>query len=130
MQISRLRLIILVWRLADYLCRHVLAEIDKLTDNPSAAFEEALRLWRAKKIEEQLKQFYQNRSQADIKEEQEWAEIAEDEEISGWDEFAWDAPNSKEWAIQSTSHVSMKSTSVEPFDNQVTLKNVRLLSFL
>ncbi len=30
----------------------VLAEIDKLTDNRSAAFEEALRLWRAKKIEE------------------------------------------------------------------------------
>jgi len=49
---------------------HLLAEIDKLTDNRSAAFEEALRLWRAQKIEEQLRQFYQNRSQADMEEEE------------------------------------------------------------
>ncbi len=74
----------------------LLVEIDKLTDNHSAAFEEALRLWRAKKIEEQLRQFYQNRSQADIEEEQEWAEVTQDEAISAWDEFPWDAPTSKE----------------------------------
>lgn len=57
----------------------LLAEIDKLTENRSAAFEEALRLWRAKKIEEQLRQFYQNRSQADIEEEQEWALFAQEQ---------------------------------------------------
>ena len=33
----------------------LLAEIDKLTENRSAAFEEALRLWYAKKIEDQLR---------------------------------------------------------------------------
>ena len=54
----------------------LLAEIDKLTENRSAAFEEALRLWRAKKIEDQLRQFYQNRSQANIQEEEEWAQFA------------------------------------------------------
>lgn len=57
----------------------LLAEIDKLTENRSAAFEEALRLWRAKKIEEQLRQFYQNRSQADIQEEEEWAQFAQEQ---------------------------------------------------
>jgi len=57
----------------------LLAEIDKLTENRSAAFEEALRLWRAKKIEEQLRQFYQTRSQADIEEEQEWALFAQEQ---------------------------------------------------
>lgn len=57
----------------------LLIEIDKLTENRSAAFEEALRLWRAKKIEEQLRQFYQNRSQADIKFEEEWAQFAQEQ---------------------------------------------------
>lgn len=74
----------------------LLAEIDKLTENRSAAFEEALHLWRAKKIEEQLRQFYQNRSQGDIEFEEEWAAITQDRAISGWDEFPWDVPNSKE----------------------------------
>lgn len=57
----------------------LLAEIDKLTENRSAAFEEALRLWRAKKIEAQLREFYQNRTQADIKEEQDWAQFAQEQ---------------------------------------------------
>lgn len=57
----------------------LLAEIDKLTENRSAAFEEALRLWRAQKIEEQLRQFYQNRSQANIQEEEEWAQFAQEQ---------------------------------------------------
>lgn len=57
----------------------LLAEIDKLTENRSLAFEEALRLWRAKKIEEQLRRFYQNRSQADMKFEGEWAQFAQEQ---------------------------------------------------
>lgn len=57
----------------------LLAEIDKLTENRSAAFEEALHLWRAKKIEEQLRQFYQNRSQANIEFEEEWAQFAQEQ---------------------------------------------------
>jgi len=35
-------------------------------------------LWRAQKIEEQLRQFYQNRSQADIQEEEE-AQFAQEQ---------------------------------------------------
>jgi metal-responsive CopG/Arc/MetJ family transcriptional regulator len=57
----------------------LLAEIDKLTENRSAAFEEALRLWRAKKIESQLRQFYQNRTQVNIEEEQDWAQFAQEQ---------------------------------------------------
>lgn len=58
---------------------HLLAEIDKLTENRSAAFEEALHLWRAKKIEAQLRQFYQNRTPTDIEEEQDWAQFAQEQ---------------------------------------------------
>ena len=57
----------------------LLAEIDKLTENRSAAFEEALHLWRAKKIEAQLRQFYQNRTQVNIEEEQDWAQFAQEQ---------------------------------------------------
>lgn|GEM_PF-857910 len=57
----------------------LLAEIDKLTENRSAAFEEALRLWYAKKIEDQLRQFYQSRNQVDIVFEEEWAQFAQEQ---------------------------------------------------
>lgn len=49
--------------------------IDRLSDNRSAVIEEALRLWRKHKIEEQLRQFYQNRSQQDIEFEETWADL-------------------------------------------------------
>ena len=58
---------------------HLLDEIDKLTDNRSAVLEEGLRLWYAKQVEEKLRQFYQNRSQADVEDEEEWAQFAQEQ---------------------------------------------------
>lgn len=71
----------------------LLNEIDKLTDNRSAAFEEGIRLWYAKQIEDQLRKFYESRSQADIDDELAWTQATQDEAISGWDEFPWDVAN-------------------------------------
>ncbi len=56
---------------------HLLEEIDQMTKNRSAAVEEGLRLWRKQQIEEQLRNFYQNRSQADIEFEKEWAQFSQ-----------------------------------------------------
>lgn len=55
----------------------LLEVIDQFADNRSAAIEEALRLWRIQKIEDQLRHYYQHRSQGAIEEEEEWAELAE-----------------------------------------------------
>lgn len=57
----------------------LLSEIDKLTDNRAAALEEGLRLWYAKQIEDKLRTFYQNRSQADIEFEEEWARFTQEQ---------------------------------------------------
>ena len=65
--------------------------IDQLTDDRSAAFEEALRLWQARKIQDQLKKYYQQRSQAAIDEEVKWARDTQDGAITNWDsEFPWE----------------------------------------
>ncbi len=58
---------------------HLLEEIDKLTNNRSAAFEEGIRLWYAKQIEEQLRKSYQSRTQADVDFEEEWATFAQEQ---------------------------------------------------
>ena len=60
-------------------------QVDQMTKNRSAAVEEGLRLWRKQQIEEQLRNFYQNRSQADIEFEHEWAQFSQSqmEEILG-----------------------------------------------
>ncbi len=55
----------------------LLDEIDRLSDNRSAVIEEALRLWRNQRIDAQLRQFYQSRSQADLDQEDVWAEFAQ-----------------------------------------------------
>ena len=55
----------------------LLEEVDRMTKNRSAAVEEGLRLWRKQQIEEQLRNFYQNRSQTDIEFEQEWAQFSQ-----------------------------------------------------
>ena len=55
----------------------LLEEVDRMTKNRSAAVEEGLRLWRKQQIEEQLRNFYQNRSQTDIKFEKEWAQFSQ-----------------------------------------------------
>lgn len=64
----------------------LLAEVDRLTKNRSAAVEEGLRLWRKQQIEAQLKNFYQNRSQTDVEFEREWVRETQDSAISNWNE--------------------------------------------
>ena len=63
----------------------LLAEVDRLTKNRSAAVEEGLRLWRQQQIEEQLRNFYQNRSQTDVEFEKEWTEETQRSAITSWD---------------------------------------------
>lgn len=55
----------------------LLEAIDQFSDNRSAVIEEALRLWRVQKIEDQLRRYYQTRSQADIEAEEQWATFAQ-----------------------------------------------------
>ncbi|NJO97202.1 MAG: hypothetical protein HC764_15265 [Pleurocapsa sp. CRU_1_2] len=57
----------------------LLEEVDQMTKNRSAAVEQGLRLWRKQQIEEQLRNFYQNRSQAtsEFEFEQEWAQFSQ-----------------------------------------------------
>jgi metal-responsive CopG/Arc/MetJ family transcriptional regulator len=64
---------------------NLLAEIDALIGDRAAAIEEALRLWRAQKIQAQLQQYYLNRSEADRQEEA-WADATQDAAIQAWDE--------------------------------------------
>ncbi len=71
----------------------LLAEVDRLTKNRSAAVEEGLRLWRQQQIESQLRNFYQNRSQADVEFEKEWTEETQRSAIASWDELSWDESN-------------------------------------
>jgi Arc/MetJ-type ribon-helix-helix transcriptional regulator len=65
---------------------NLLAEIDALTGDRAAAIEEALRLWRAQKIQSQLQQYYLNRWEADRQEEEAWADATQDAAIQAWDE--------------------------------------------
>jgi metal-responsive CopG/Arc/MetJ family transcriptional regulator len=55
----------------------LLDTIDRLSDNRSAVIEEALRLWRNQKIDDQLRQYYQSQSKTDLKHEEQWAEFAQ-----------------------------------------------------
>jgi metal-responsive CopG/Arc/MetJ family transcriptional regulator len=71
----------------------LLEEVDSMTKNRSAAVEEGLRLWRKQQIEEQLRNFYQNRSQANIEFEKEWAEETQEQAIAAWEEFPWNPSN-------------------------------------
>lgn len=64
-------------------------QVDKLTDNRSQAIEEGLRLWYVKQIEDQLRHFYEYRSQADTDFEEAWVQDTQDEAIAVWDEVPW-----------------------------------------
>ncbi|MFZ4675172.1 MAG: ribbon-helix-helix domain-containing protein [Nodosilinea sp.] len=55
----------------------LLDAIDRLSDNRSAVIEEALRLWRNQKIDDQLRQSYQSQSKDDLEHEEQWAEFAQ-----------------------------------------------------
>jgi metal-responsive CopG/Arc/MetJ family transcriptional regulator len=64
----------------------LLQEVDRLGNNRSAAVEEALRLWRKQQIENQLRSFYQNRSQREIEEESLWADQTQEAAMIGWED--------------------------------------------
>lgn len=57
----------------------LLDDIDRLSDNRSAVIEEALRLWRIQKIDQQLRQYYQSQSKADLEHGELWAEFAQEQ---------------------------------------------------
>ena len=57
--------------------REIIDKIDKITDNRSQAIEAGLQLWYVKKIEEQVRSFYENRPKSDIEDEREWLEFVE-----------------------------------------------------
>ncbi|NJK76725.1 MAG: hypothetical protein HC849_09340 [Oscillatoriales cyanobacterium RU_3_3] len=59
-------------------------KIEQLTDNWTEAIEQALRLWYAKQIEDKLRTFYQNRTQEDIEDEQEWFNFVEEQIEETW----------------------------------------------
>ncbi|MEG3955124.1 hypothetical protein [Microcoleus sp. herbarium2] len=59
-------------------------KIDQLTDDWTEAIEQALRLWYAKQIEDKLRKFYQNRSQEDIEDEEEWFNFVEEQIEEAW----------------------------------------------
>ncbi|MBF2090297.1 MAG: hypothetical protein IGR80_14085 [Synechococcales cyanobacterium K44_A2020_017] len=64
----------------------LLDAIDQFSDNRSAVIEDALRLWQAQQIQDQLRQFYQNRPQSDIQDETAWAQETQAAAIQQWDE--------------------------------------------
>ncbi|MBD2258436.1 ribbon-helix-helix domain-containing protein [Pseudanabaena sp. FACHB-2040] len=64
----------------------LLDAIDQFSDNRSAVIEAALRLWRAQQIQAQLRQFYQDRPQSDIQEEETWAQETQDAALQHWDD--------------------------------------------
>lgn len=56
---------------------NLLAEVDQLAPNRSAAFEEALRLWRTQQLEKQMQAFYQSLSPSEVEFEETWAEFGQ-----------------------------------------------------
>jgi len=57
--------------------REILEKIDPYTDNRTQEIEAGLQLWDVKKIEEQVRSFYENRPKSDIEDEREWLEFVE-----------------------------------------------------
>ncbi len=60
-------------------------QVDQLSNNRSAAVEEALGLWRKQQIENQLRWFYQNCSQQEMEEESLWADQTEKIAMREWE---------------------------------------------
>lgn len=55
----------------------LLHDIDRLTDNRSAAVEQGLRLWRRQQTEDQLRASYQKPGREAQQLEEDWAEFAQ-----------------------------------------------------
>jgi len=68
----------------------LLKQVDQLSNNRSAAVEEALRLWRKQQIENQLRSFYENRSSKDLNEESVWADQTQEAAMMSWEESPWE----------------------------------------
>lgn len=60
--------------------------IDQVSDNRSAVIEAALRQWRVTQIENQMAQFYQNRTTDDSQAELEWAQETQEQAMQTWAE--------------------------------------------
>ena len=57
----------------------LLHDIDRLTDNRSAAVEQGLRLWRRQQIEDQLRDSYLHQSPEAQQKQADWAEFAQNQ---------------------------------------------------
>ena len=55
----------------------LLQEIDRITENRSAAVEAGLRLWYRQQIENQLRAFYQTQKPTDRQFDRDWGEFAQ-----------------------------------------------------
>ena len=55
----------------------LLQDIDRMTENRSAAVEAGLRLWHRQQIENQLRAFYQAQKQTDRQFDRNWGEFAQ-----------------------------------------------------
>lgn len=58
--------------------------IGQITDNRSQKIAAVLPLWYVKKIEEQVRSFYENRPNSDIEDEREWLELVESQIEEVW----------------------------------------------
>lgn len=63
----------------------LLSAVDRLSQNRSAAIEEALHLWHRQRIEAQLQRFYTNRNSHSLQEEEQWAQATQDNAIASWE---------------------------------------------
>lgn len=57
--------------------------VDRLSENRSAAIEEALQLWYRQQIEAQLQRFYMNRGS--LEEEDQWSQLTQNMAIASWE---------------------------------------------
>lgn len=70
---------------------NLIADIDKYTNNRSAAVEEALFLWRQQQFESKLREFYLSRSPDAVTDEENWTETTQDSAIENWRESTEDS---------------------------------------
>ncbi len=66
----------------------LLKAVDQLSENRSAAIEEALHLWHRQQIEAQLQRFYTNRNSPSLQEEEQWVQATQDKAIDSWEKEA------------------------------------------
>ncbi|MGI0482246.1 hypothetical protein ACN4EE_15865 [Geminocystis sp. CENA526] len=70
---------------------NLIADIDNFSNNRSAVVEEALFLWRQQQLEAKLREFYLNRSQNVVADEDNWSDTTQDHAIANWTESKEDS---------------------------------------